>query len=45
LERDVTTLRKRLGIEQPPDLRNIRKAERAKRKAEKEARAKAAVVS
>ena len=36
LEGDVVKLRERLGIEQPPDLRNIRKAERAKRKAERE---------
>lgn len=36
LEKDVDELRMRLGIEQPPDLRNIRKAERARKKAEKE---------
>ena len=36
LEKDVADLRKRLGIEQPPDLRSIRKAERARRRAEKE---------
>ena len=32
LEGDVNALRARLGIEKPPDLRNIRKAEREKRK-------------
>ena len=37
LEKDVVELRTRLGIEQPPDLRSIRKAERAKRRAEREA--------
>jgi ubiquinone biosynthesis protein COQ4 len=36
LEGDVVKLRERLGIEQPPDLRDIRKAERARRKSEKE---------
>jgi ubiquinone biosynthesis protein COQ4 len=40
LEGDVAALRTRLGIEQPPDLRDIRKAERARRKAEKEANAR-----
>jgi ubiquinone biosynthesis protein COQ4 len=40
LEKDVAGLRTRLGIEQPPDLRAIRKAERARRKAEKEAKTK-----
>lgn len=44
LEKDVAELRERLGIERPPDLRDIRKAERAKRKAEKEARATSAAV-
>ncbi|KAF1814475.1 coenzyme Q biosynthesis protein-like protein Coq4 [Eremomyces bilateralis CBS 781.70] len=37
LETDVQELRNRLGIEQPPDLRAIRKAERDKRKAAKAA--------
>jgi ubiquinone biosynthesis protein COQ4 len=36
LEKDVSELRTRLGIEQPPDLRSIRKAERAKRRAKRE---------
>ena len=36
LEKDVVELRRRLGIEQPPDLRNIRKAERTRRKKERE---------
>jgi ubiquinone biosynthesis protein COQ4 len=40
LEGDVAALRTRLGIEQPPDLRDIRKAERARRKAENEANAR-----
>jgi ubiquinone biosynthesis protein COQ4 len=35
LESDVEDLRKRLGIEQPPDLRDIRKREREERKREK----------
>lgn len=35
LEGDVEALRTRLGIEKPPDLRAIRKAEREKRKREK----------
>lgn len=35
LETDVDTLRKRLGIELPPDLRNIRKKLRDQKKAEK----------
>lgn len=35
LETDVDVLRERLGIEKPPDLREIRKALREKRKAEK----------
>ena len=36
LETDVDEIRARLGIERPPDLRNIRKAERELRKAAKE---------
>lgn len=35
LEGDVDALRTRLGIEKPPDLRGIRKAERETRKREK----------
>jgi ubiquinone biosynthesis protein COQ4 len=35
LESDVTELRAELGIEQPPDLREIRKQERLRKKAEK----------
>ncbi|KAF2426476.1 coenzyme Q biosynthesis protein Coq4 [Tothia fuscella] len=35
LENDVDALRERLGIEKPPDLRAIRKAEREKKKREK----------
>lgn len=38
LEKDVNELRSKLGIEKPVDLRDIRKTERARRKAEKEAR-------
>jgi ubiquinone biosynthesis protein COQ4 len=38
LERDVDELRNGLGIEKPVDLRDIRKKERARRKAEKEAK-------
>lgn len=38
LETDVDELRGRLGIEKPPDLRAIRKAEREARKREKHAR-------
>jgi ubiquinone biosynthesis protein COQ4 len=38
LERDVNVLRAELGIEKPVDLRSIRKAERERRKAEKEAK-------
>lgn len=38
LERDVDELREELGIEKPPDLRGIRKADRERRKAEKKAR-------
>jgi ubiquinone biosynthesis protein COQ4 len=40
LERDVDSLRERLGIEKPPDLREIRKAERERRRREKEKAAK-----
>ena len=36
LERDVGDLRRELGIEQPPDLRAIRKRERAEKKRLKE---------
>ncbi|KAF2839010.1 ubiquinone biosynthesis protein coq4, mitochondrial [Patellaria atrata CBS 101060] len=35
LERDVDDLRKELGIEKPPDLREVRRAERERRKREK----------
>ncbi|KAI0173630.1 Coq4-domain-containing protein [Hypoxylon sp. FL1284] len=42
---DVDELRVRLGIEQPPDLRDIRKRERAERKRLKEAAAAQAVAS
>ncbi|KAF7846059.1 hypothetical protein BT93_L5407 [Corymbia citriodora subsp. variegata] len=38
LETDVDVLRERLGIEKPPDLREIRKALRDQKKAEKAAR-------
>ncbi|KAF2273668.1 coenzyme Q biosynthesis protein-like protein Coq4 [Westerdykella ornata] len=38
LETDVDELRTRLGIEKPPDLREIRKAERERKKREKEAK-------
>ncbi|RMZ72309.1 ubiquinone biosynthesis COQ4 [Pyrenophora seminiperda CCB06] len=38
LETDIDRLRERLGIEKPPDLRAIRKAEREARKKEKEAK-------
>lgn len=38
LETDVDELRNRLGIEKPPDLRQIRKMEREARKKEKEAK-------
>jgi ubiquinone biosynthesis protein COQ4 len=38
LEADVEALRKRLGVEKPPDLRTIRKEEREKKKKEKAAR-------
>jgi ubiquinone biosynthesis protein COQ4 len=37
LERDVHEMRAELGIEKPPDLREIRKAEREERKRRKEA--------
>ena len=36
LETDIDDLRARLGIEKPPDLRAMRKAEREARKKEKE---------
>jgi ubiquinone biosynthesis protein COQ4 len=39
LERDVNELRVELGIEKPPDLRDIRRQERLRKKGEKEARA------
>ena len=42
LETDVADLRKRLGIEQPPDLRAIRRELKEQRKAAKEAAAAAA---
>ncbi|RDW63831.1 hypothetical protein BP5796_10333 [Coleophoma crateriformis] len=38
LEKDVGELRSELGIQQPVDLREIRKQERARKRAEKEAR-------
>ena len=38
LERDVDELRAELGIEKPVDLRNIRRQERARKRAEKEAK-------
>jgi ubiquinone biosynthesis protein COQ4 len=41
LERDVDGLRAELGIEKPVDLRTLRKAERERRKAEKEAKKRA----
>ncbi|PGH26717.1 ubiquinone biosynthesis protein COQ4, mitochondrial [Polytolypa hystricis UAMH7299] len=37
LERDVDELREELGIEKPPDLRDIRRAEKLRKKAEKAA--------
>jgi ubiquinone biosynthesis protein COQ4 len=40
LERDVDELRAELGIEKPIDMRDIRKRERARRKAEREAKEK-----
>ncbi|EOA85619.1 uncharacterized protein SETTUDRAFT_161808 [Exserohilum turcica Et28A] len=42
LETDIDELRTRLGIEKPPDLRAMRKAEREARKKEKEAKEKPA---
>lgn len=42
LEQDVEVLRGELGIEKPVDLRDIRKRERAGKKAEKEAKMRAA---
>jgi ubiquinone biosynthesis protein COQ4 len=44
LETDVDELRQRLNIEKPPDLREIRRAAREKRKREKEARERGAAV-
>jgi len=41
LERDVEQLRAELGVEKPVDLRAIRKAERERRRAEKEAKKRA----
>jgi len=38
LERDVDELRAELGIEKPVDLRDIRRKERAQKKAEREAK-------
>lgn len=38
LETDVNVLRERIGLEKPPDLRKIRKEERARKKAERAAR-------
>lgn len=38
LERDVGELRRELGIEKPVDLREVRRGEKARRKAEREAR-------
>ncbi|KAI7010743.1 hypothetical protein KC355_g6041, partial [Hortaea werneckii] len=38
LETDVDVLRQRLGIEKPPDLREIRKVLRDQKRAEKAAR-------
>ncbi|KAI1398567.1 Coq4-domain-containing protein [Hypoxylon fuscum] len=45
METDVEELRARLGIERPPDLREIRKREREERRRVKEAAAKQAVAS
>ncbi|KAI2634904.1 Coq4-domain-containing protein [Hypomontagnella submonticulosa] len=45
METDVDELRARLGIERPPDLREIRKRERAEKKRLKEAAAAQAVAS
>lgn len=39
LETDVDELRERLGIERPPDLREIRRAEREEKRRQKEAKA------
>lgn len=41
LERDVEGLRRELGIEKPVDLREIREKDRARRRAEKEAKQRA----
>lgn len=38
LERDVVEVRKELGVEKPVDLRDIRKQERARKRAEREAK-------
>ncbi|KAK8122290.1 coenzyme Q biosynthesis protein Coq4 [Apiospora sp. TS-2023a] len=43
METDVQELRRRLGIEQPPDLRDIRKREREERRKQKQGMAGAAV--
>ncbi|KAI1140674.1 Coq4-domain-containing protein [Hypoxylon sp. FL0543] len=45
MQTDVDELRRRLGIERPPDLRDIRKRERAEKKRLKEAAAAQAVAS
>ncbi|RYP69986.1 hypothetical protein DL771_005777 [Monosporascus sp. 5C6A] len=45
METDVAELRRRLGIEAPPDLRSIRKAEREERRKARAAAAKQAVAS
>lgn len=45
METDVDELRERLGIERPPDLRDIRKRERAEKKRLKEAAAAQAVAT
>lgn len=45
LENDVEDLRNRLGIERPPDLRDIRKKERDARRREKEMAASASTAS
>jgi len=42
LERDVDDLRAELRIEKPADLRDIRKKERGRKKAEKEAKERTA---
>ena len=45
LRTDVDELRSRLGIEKPPDLRNIRRMEREARKREMDVRSKAAAAA